>query len=68
MIPTKISGNRITKLSQSSTGGFECFVAHKDMGKFSRNGMNNWCRYYTKRTRRFIKKETIKDLEYGETL
>lgn len=62
MIPVKISGMKLIKTTKDDSWEFSDFIDHKGMGNTSRTGMNNWRRYFTKRTRRYIKNETNKEL------
>ena len=64
MTSTKISGKRLMYISQKGNGfGFISYINHKDMGNTSRQTMNNWHRYYTKRARTQIKNETKKEVD-----
>lgn len=65
MIPNKISGKRLIETANDGID-YCCYANHKHMGNFSRNGMKNWGRYYTKKLRKNIKNETNKELNESD--
>lgn len=64
MIPTKISGMKLIKTTKDDSWEFADYLDFKPDRKshLSITGKNNWRRYFTKRTRRYIKNETNKEL------
>lgn len=66
MIPIKISGLKLIKTSKRDSWEFADYLDFKSDGRkhLTSTGKNNHRRYFTKRTRRYIKSETNKELAY----